>query len=103
MARIKKGDTVTVLSGKDKGKTGKVLRIWPTEGRALVERINLLRHFERKSQQNPAGGIIEREGAVAMAKLALLCPRCRKPCRIGWVLSSDGAKQRVCGWCKDAL
>lgn len=103
MARIKKGDTVAVLSGKEKGKTGKVLRIWPEASRALVERLNLLRHFERKSQQTPAGGIIEREGPIALSKLALVCPTCRKPSRARWSMSSDGSKQRVCHRCRGSL
>ncbi|MBI4342857.1 MAG: 50S ribosomal protein L24 [Candidatus Omnitrophica bacterium] len=103
MARIKKGDTVVVLSGKDKGKTGKVLKVWPEEARALVERINLVKHFERRSQQNQAGGIVEREGALALSKLALLCPKCRKPSRIGWRLSADGGKQRICRRCQEIV
>ena len=103
MARIKKGDTVAVLSGKDRGKSGKVLRIWPDQNRALVERINLLKHFDRRSQQNQAGGIIEREGAMALSKLALVCPRCRKPSRIGWLMTDGGGKQRICRRCQEIV
>ena len=103
MARIKKGDTVVVLSGKDKGKSGKVLKVWPEQERALVERINLVKHFERRSQQNQAGGIVEREGALALAKLALLCPKCRQPSRVGWRVSADGGKQRICRRCQEIV
>ena len=103
MARIKKGDTVTVLSGKDRGKTGKVLRIWPQEERALVEHINLLKHFERRTQQAPAGGVIEREGAIALSKLAPACPQCQKPARVGWKISGDGSKQRICRRCQQPV
>jgi len=103
MARIKKGDTVAVLSGKDRGKTGRVLQVWPEGERALVEHINLVKHFERRSQQNQAGGIIEREGAVALSKLMLVCPRCRKPSRVGWSVSAAGDKQRVCRRCQEIL
>ncbi len=103
MARIKKGDTVAVLSGKDRGKTGKVLQVWPVPGRALVERINLVKHFERRSQQNQTGGVIEREGAMALSKLALFCQRCHRPSRVGWVVSDDGTKQRICRRCKEAV
>ena len=102
MARIKKGDQVSVLSGKDRGKTGKVLQVWPEEGRALVERVNLVKHFERRSQQNQAGGIIEREGALALAKLALMCPACRKPTRVG-SSGESGKKQRICRRCQGVL
>ena len=103
MARIKKGDAVVVLSGKDKGKTGKVLKVWPEEERALVERLNLVKHFDRRSQQNQAGGIVEREGSLALSKLALLCPKCRRPSRIGWRIAADGGKQRVCRRCQEIL
>ena len=103
MARIKKGDTVVILSGKDKGKSGKVLKVWPEEDRALVERLNLVKHFERRSQQNQAGGIVEREGSLALSKLALLCPKCRKPSRIGWRISTDGGKQRICRRCQEIV
>ena len=103
MARIRKGDTVSVLSGKDRGKTGKVLQVWPEAGRALVERINLVKHFERRTQQAPAGGVIEREGAVALSKLAPVCPQCQKPARVGWKLSGDGNKQRICRRCQQQI
>ena len=103
MARIRKGDTVSVLSGKDRGKSGKVLQVWPEAGRALVERINLVKHFDRRTQQNQAGGIIEREGAIALAKLALVCPKCRKPARVGWSVISEQEKRRVCRRCDEVL
>ena len=103
MARIKKGDTVAVLTGKDRGKTGKVLAVFPEQDRALVERINLVKHFERRSQQNQQGGIIEREGAIALSKLGLLCPKCRRPSRVGWSIAGDGAKQRICRKCGETL
>jgi large subunit ribosomal protein L24 len=103
MARLKKGDQVYVLSGKDKGKTGKVLQIWPEQERALVERINLVTHFERKSQQNPSGGQVRREGSLAVSKLALFCQKCQKPSRVGWQAAASGEKQRVCRRCKAAV
>ena len=103
MARVRKGDTVAVLSGKDKGKTGKVLMVWPDRDRALVERINLLKHFDRRTQQNQAGGVIEREGAIALSKLALVCPKCRKPSRVAWSASANGEKQRICRKCSERL
>ncbi len=103
MARIKKGDTVTVLSGKDKGKRGKVLAVWPEREQALVERLNLVKHFERRSQQHPSGGIIEREGPLALSKLSLLCSRCNKSARVGWLVTDDGAKQRVCCSCRSVI
>ena len=103
MARIRKGDTVAVLTGKDKGKTGKVVQVWPERDRALVERINLMKHFDRRSQQNPSGGIVEREASLALSKLGLVCPRCRKPARVGWSTAPGGDKHRVCRRCKETI
>lgn len=103
MARIKKGDTVTILSGKDRGKSGKVLAVFPERERALVERLNLVKHFDRRSQQNQAGGIVEREGAIALSKLAVFCPKCSKASRVGWSILPSGEKQRVCRVCKGIL
>jgi large subunit ribosomal protein L24 len=99
MARIKKGDTVSVLTGKYRGKTGKVLQVWPDQDRALVERINLVKHFDRRSQQNQAGGIVEREGAMHLSKLALVCQKCQRPVRTGAQVSATGEKQRICRKC----
>jgi large subunit ribosomal protein L24 len=103
MAGIKKGDTVAVLGGKDRGKTGKVLQVWPQRGRALVERINLSKHFERRTQQNQAGGIVERESALPISKLGLYCQKCKRPSRPGWLNQGDGSKQRICRRCKGVL
>ena len=103
MPRLKKGDQVYVLSGKDKGKTGKVLQIWPEQERALVERVNLVTHFERRSQQSPSGGRIQREGSLAMSKLALFCPKCQKPSRVGWSVAASGEKHRVCRRCSASV
>ena len=101
-ARIKKGDTVYVLSGKNKGKTGKVLRVWPGQNTALVERVNLMKHFDRRSQQNQAGGIVERETALPTAKLALYCPKCQKPSRVSFSLSGE-SKKRLCRRCESVV
>jgi large subunit ribosomal protein L24 len=103
MARIRRGDTVAVLSGKDKGKTGKVLQVWPDRDRALVERINLVKHFERRSQQSPAGGVVEREGSIALSKLAPWCPKCRRAARVATVTSAGADKQRTCRRCGETL
>ena len=103
MARIRKGDTVAVLSGKDKGKTGRVLQVWPEGARALVEHVNLVKHFERRSQQNQAGGIVEREGALALSKLAPVCPKCQKPARVGWRVTGPDGKRRICRRCQEPL
>ena len=104
MARIRKGDTVFVRGGKDRGKTGKVLQVWPVRERALVERINMLKNFDRPTQQNQAGGVVEREAAIALSKLALVCPKCRKPSRVTWEPAGEARdKRRLCQRCREAV
>ena len=106
MLRIKTGDQVAVLAGKDRGKRGKVLRVFPKREVALVERVNLAKHFDRRTQANQAGGVVEREVAMPLAKLAVVCPRCSKPTRVGIRLSTGTAgavKQRACKRCREAF
>ena len=102
MSRVRKGDTVQVLTGKDRGKKGKILQIVHGGGAAIVERINLMKHFERRTGQDRPGGIIERETPLALAKLALVCPRCGKPTRVGMRVTAE-AKHRVCKRCQEVL
>ncbi len=92
---IKKGDKVFIRSGKDKGKTGKVLFVYPKKSRALVEGINMLKKHMRKSQKHPQGGIISQEGTIHISKLSLLDPTSGKATRIKVVVAQDGSKQRV--------
>jgi len=101
MARLRKGDTVAVLTGKDRGKRGKIIRIVPEAGKALVERINLMKHFERRVSADRPGGVIEREALIALDKLALVCPRCNQSARVGWKRTADGGKQRICKRCQE--
>lgn len=101
--KIKKNDTVLIISGKDRGKRGKVFGMLPARGAALVERLNLVKHFERRTQAGRPGGIIEREAPIALAKLALVCPRCDRPSRVGVRLGEGQAKQRVCRRCGEVL
>ena len=103
MVRLKKGDTVSILSGKDRGKRGKVLEVMPGKDAALVERLNLVKHFERRTAQDKPGGIIEREAPIYLAKLAPVCPRCDRPAKVGFRVSEGQAKQRVCRRCGEAI
>jgi large subunit ribosomal protein L24 len=96
--RIKKNDVVIAISGSDAGKTGKVLQILASGDRAVVEGLNLMSKAIRKSQDRPQGGIIEKEGPMAMAKLMLYCPDCKKGVRIS--REKDGEKSvRRCQKC----
>lgn len=101
--RIKKGDTVTVLSGKDRQKTGKVLKIFPKAKKVIVERVNFVKKHMRKTRQDSQGGIIEREAPIHISNLALLCKSCNKPTRIGVSTLSDGSKSRFCKKCKEII
>lgn len=103
MNRIKKGDTVVVLQGRDRGKTGKVLQIWPQTDKALVENINLLKHFERRTQQNQTGGIVDRETPVPLSKIAPQCPKCKKPARVSFSIGQDSKKKRLCKRCNETI
>lgn len=103
MNKIKKNDTVFVLSGKDKGKTGRVFRVYPAKDRALVEGINYVKKHARKSQQDQKGGIIQKEMPIQLSNLALHCKRCNKYARVGVSVLADGTKSRYCKRCKEAI
>lgn len=96
--RIKKGDTVEVIQGKERGKRGKVLHVLRSEGRVVVERVNFIKRHVRPSQKNPQGGIIEREGSMDISNVQLVCPSCGKPTRVG-VRFDGGTKSRYCKKC----
>ena len=91
--KIKKGDTVVVISGRDKGKTGEVLRVLPTEHRAVVQGVNLARRHTKPRLGEP-GGIIEKELALDISNIAHVDPASRKPTRIGYKILEDGRKVR---------
>ena len=93
--RIRKGDKVKIRVGRDRGKTGKVLHVYPEKGRALVEGINMVKKHLRKSQQNPQGAIANQERSVHISNLSLLDPVSNKVSRIQTVVAADGSKQRV--------
>ncbi|MBQ2235864.1 MAG: 50S ribosomal protein L24, partial [Muribaculaceae bacterium] len=87
---IKKGDTVYVLAGDDKGKTGRVLSIMAKDGRAIVEGINLVSKSTKPNAQNPQGGIIKKEAPINMSNLAVLDPKSGKPTRVGYRKDEKG-------------
>lgn len=93
--RIRKGDKVVILAGRDKGKAGKVLHVFPSKDRALVENINMVKKATRKSQKNPQGGIITQELPIHISNLALADPQNGKPTRLATVIVGDGTKQRA--------
>ncbi|MDD5923580.1 MAG: 50S ribosomal protein L24 [Clostridia bacterium] len=100
---VKTGDTVIVLSGKDRGRKGKVLAVSPSEGKVIVEKINMVTKHIKPRSMGETGGIVEAEGAMYACKVQLVCPRCNKPTRVGHKLYEDGSKERVCKKCNEAF
>lgn len=100
--KIHQHDTVTILSGKDKGRQGKVLSVNPSRHSVLVEGINLFKKHLKKSQ-NQSGGIITKEFPIAASKVKLICPNCHKPTRVGYQVTDSGPKQRICRLCQQII
>ena len=93
-AKLKKGDTVIVRTGRDKGKTGEIVKVMPDEGRALVRGVNIVQRHERQSQVSE-GGIISKESPIQLSNLALIDPKSGKATRVGFKILEDGRKVRV--------
>lgn len=101
MNKLKKNDNVLVITGKDKGKQGQVREMRPKDGRAIVTGINMIKkHQKARSAQEPAG-IIEKEAAIQIANLMVVCKNCGKPARIGVHFRPDGKKSRYCKKCSE--
>ena len=94
-AKIRKGDRVQVLTGRDKGKRGEVLAVMPTENRALVQGVNVVKRHRKPQGLNQPGGIQEKEAPIHLSNLALIDPKSDKPTRVGFRLLEDGKKVRV--------
>ncbi len=101
--RIRKDDEVVIMTGKDRGKKGRVMRVFVAKNMALVEKINYRKVAVRKSQANPKGGLVEIEGKIHISKLKLICLRCGKPARVKYSFLADSTKQRSCGACNELL
>jgi large subunit ribosomal protein L24 len=98
--KIKKNDQVLVLAGKDRGARGRVMRVLSSPGKAVVEHVNMVkRHTRPNPQQGIQGGILEKEGAVQISNLMVICPECGEPSRLGRKVLEDGRSQRVCKSC----
>ncbi|MFC1452518.1 50S ribosomal protein L24 [Verrucomicrobiota bacterium] len=97
-SRVRKNDNVIVVSGVNRGKTGKVVQVLPTSGRALVEGLNLVKKTVRKSQDSPQGGIVEKENPIAVSNLMPFCPDCKRGVRLVRVKDGD-RKVRKCRGC----
>ncbi len=93
--RVKKGDMVVVMAGNDKGKEGKVLKVFPDKNRIIIEKVNLIKRHTKASRDVPQGGIIEKEGPIHVSNVMLVCPTTGRPTRIGKEILSDGSRARV--------
>ena len=101
--RVRRGDTVAVIAGKERGKRGKVLRVIPGDGRVLVEKVNMVKKHQRPTQKLRQGGIIERESPLALSNVLVVCSRCDKPSRSGIKTLADGRKLRICKRCGESI
>jgi large subunit ribosomal protein L24 len=101
--QIRKNDSVMVISGKERGKTGKVLRVNPKEDAVIIERINIVKRHTKPRGPQQAGGIIEKEASIPASNIMIMCDKCNAPVRIGQKLLADGNKVRVCRRCGEAL
>ncbi len=101
---IKKNDQVHVMSGRDRGKTGKVLKVFPDKQRAIVEGLNFVqKHTRPNPQKNIKGGILPKEASIHLSNLMVVCKRCNKHARMGFSILQDGRKARVCKKCNELL
>ncbi|MEE9185957.1 MAG: 50S ribosomal protein L24 [Candidatus Binatia bacterium] len=100
---VHKNDSVMVIAGKERGKTGKVLKVLPNKGRALIERVNLVKRHTRPRGPQVPGGILEKEASIHISNLMLMCDKCNAPVRVGKKILEDGEKVRVCRRCGDHL
>ena len=101
--KIRKNDTVLVISGKDKGRKGKVRYAFPREGRLIVEGINMIKRHTRARGIVRQAGIIERETPLQVSKVMLICNKCHRPTRIGFRFLEDGKKARICRSCHEVI
>ena len=94
--KIRKGDRVRVLTGKDRGKEGTVLRALPSEGKLIVEGVNTAKKHQKPTRVNQSGGIVERDMPIPVANVAVVSPGDGRPTRVGYKVQQDGTKVRVC-------
>jgi large subunit ribosomal protein L24 len=101
--KVIKNDTVVVVSGNFKGKKGKILKVFPKNGRVIVEGVNFIKRHTKRSQKNPQGGIIEREAPIHASNVKLVCSKCGVPTRVGRKVLENKKRIRTCKRCGEML
>jgi len=102
LKHLKKGDLVKITSGKEKGKTGKVLTVIKEKNRVVIEKLNMIKRHQKANAMGK-GGIVEKEGSIHASNVSILCGKCNKETRIGIKIFEDGKKVRICKKCSDIL
>ncbi len=100
---MKKDDVVMVIAGKEKGKSGRILKLLPKKNRVIVEKVNMIKRHTKPTRQMPQGGVLEKEGSIHVSNVMIICHRCNVPVRIGKRIMEDGSKVRVCRKCGEVL
>ena len=103
MLHVIRNDTVKVVAGKDKGKNGKVLKVFPARNRAIVQGVNFSKKHMKRTRQEQQGGIIHKESPINASNLMIVCKGCNRPTRVGVDVLNDGSKVRYCKKCKEVL
>jgi large subunit ribosomal protein L24 len=101
--KLNKGDTVQVLVGKDRGKTGKVEKVLPKKNMVLVSGVNMYKRHLKPQGKNKPGGIVDITKPLPVSKVALVCKKCNQPTRTGFLIDKSGAKIRICKKCKQVI
>ncbi len=100
---VKKGDTVEVIAGRQRGKRGKVLKVAPKHGKVIVEGVNVVKRHSKPTQKLPQGGIVEKEAPIYGSRVMLVCPKCGRPARVAHGYLADGTKVRICKRCGEQI
>ncbi|MDH5457660.1 MAG: 50S ribosomal protein L24 [Nitrospinota bacterium] len=101
--KLKKDDIVEVIAGREKGKKGKILALFPNDGKLTVEKLNMLKRHTKPSAQNKQGGIVEKEGRLAISNVLLVCDKCGKGVRVKRKKLEDGKRVRICVKCGEVM
>jgi large subunit ribosomal protein L24 len=103
MLKLRKGDTVHVIKGKDRGKRGRIITLFVERKKALVEGINLLKKHKRRTRDDQQGGIVSIEAPISISNLMFFCKNCNRPSRVGFKIMENKAKARYCKACKEVI